>query len=31
MIYVGIGVILILVLGTALYIVYRIRVVTKED
>ena len=31
MIYVGIGVILILVLGTALYIVYRIKTIVKED
>ena len=31
MIYVGIGVILILVLGTALYTVYRIKTIVKED
>ena len=31
MIYVGIGIILILVLGTALYTVYRIKTIVKED
>ena len=31
MIYVSIGVILILVLGTVLYIVYRIKTIVKED